>query len=290
MEIVVVDDGSTVPLREIVEARRVVYPFSIRYVSQPNSGPAKARNAGFHASVNDILLFVDDDILAFPDLVARHYQAHLDNPGCIVFGRSPFLQPLQETLDYRYLVKLLSYEREREYQRVNVVASGNISVERKMFLPDGVYRDELRTPAAEEFELECRLNSLGIPIIFAHGAAGWHLQPTTIQEKCRQEFKYGVGAAEAWVKISNIGANKHLARIAETNGYVAWKQDSTKTILKKIVKLVLSQAILRTTLLEVAQYLGGKSRMEVLAFRYFDLICGIYLFSGFRTGLRQFRV
>lgn len=288
VEVIVVDDGSTAPIKETVELRQSNDRFLIRYLGQPNSGPAAARNTGFVAATGDIVLHIDDDILVFPTLLAKHVQAHKDNPGSVIFGQSPFPRPQPETSSYRYLATKLGHHHQEKYRQVEVVASGHLSVERRMFVPDGVYRGDLRTPAAEEFELEHRLNTKGIPIIFASEAIGWHLQPTTIEEKCRQEFKYGVGAAEVVRKMDNIQSNGHLAPFSEVNGYIDRRRDPIWLILKKISKSLLSSRLIRSIMVWLAGRLNCQGRLEPYAFRYYDFVCGIYLFAGYRKGLKEF--
>src|SRR5688572_25667065 len=76
VEIIVVDDGSPEPVKGVVESIPVSPPFTLRSVQQENAGPAEARNNGFREAVNDIVLFVDDDILVFPDLMKAHNRGH----------------------------------------------------------------------------------------------------------------------------------------------------------------------------------------------------------------------
>src|SRR2546427_3259324 len=71
LEIIVVDDGSVVPAREVIEpsAFDILEHQSLFWLRQKNAGPASARNTGFRNASGDIVLFLDDDILAPPDLI-----------------------------------------------------------------------------------------------------------------------------------------------------------------------------------------------------------------------------
>lgn len=172
--------------------------------------------------------------------------------------------------------------------RVEVVASGNLSVEKQQFKGHGVYGDDLLTPASEEFELEHRLSCLGIPIYFTHDAVGLHLQPTSIEEKCKQEFKYGVGAAEVCQKIPGIRNHKHVDGIANQNDLVDWKKDGFRLITKKTGKLILASQMGRRILLTVTKAAEKVRLPDSLLFRLYRILCGLYLFAGFRDGLRRF--
>jgi glycosyltransferase involved in cell wall biosynthesis len=87
-EVIVVDDGSQPSLapvaRPFVEAGGVTY---LRH--EPNRGRAVTRNRAVEAARGDVLLFLDSDSCAHPDLVRRHLDFHLDRgdrPG-VLMGR-----------------------------------------------------------------------------------------------------------------------------------------------------------------------------------------------------------
>ena len=79
-DVVVVDDGSEPCLAPVVQ------PFHarlrLRYVRQPvNQGRAATRNRAIEAATGDVLLFLDADSCAHPDLLARHWRFHADRSG-----------------------------------------------------------------------------------------------------------------------------------------------------------------------------------------------------------------
>ncbi len=60
IELVIVDDGSTDNTSEIVEKLRAE-GYRFRYIYQPNSGPAAARNSGIQEINAEFLLLLDAD-------------------------------------------------------------------------------------------------------------------------------------------------------------------------------------------------------------------------------------
>src|SRR5579862_8396835 len=71
-ELLIVDDGSTDNTAATVQAFISRASFPVRYLSQPNRGPAAARNRGIRESHGDLILFTDSDIIPHHDLVAQH--------------------------------------------------------------------------------------------------------------------------------------------------------------------------------------------------------------------------
>lgn len=86
-EIVVVNDGSTDHTQEVVAAAaeklRLVY---VEYAT--STGRSAAANAGAARASGEILIFLDGDTLAAPDLVARHLEVHRSAPGNVARGET----------------------------------------------------------------------------------------------------------------------------------------------------------------------------------------------------------
>lgn len=86
-EVIVVSDGSIDgTVQALAECH---YPFSLIVLEQQNRGAAAARNHGASRASGELLLFLDDDIFAGPDLIAEHVRAHQNQPGGVVVGPTP---------------------------------------------------------------------------------------------------------------------------------------------------------------------------------------------------------
>lgn len=82
-QIVIVDDNdgtSRDTVKKYVGSNQYVY------LSQRNAGRAAARNAGIRSADGEVVLFLDDDRISAPDLVARHRQAQRDHSDRVVVG------------------------------------------------------------------------------------------------------------------------------------------------------------------------------------------------------------
>jgi glycosyltransferase involved in cell wall biosynthesis len=292
VEIVVVDDGSVLPAENFLKTMDVKKPFTLKSLRQSNAGPAFARNNGFQQAIHDVVLFMDDDILAFPEMLIKHAAGHQKYPGCVIYGYCPYPVPEKQTPAYRFLEKL-SHADESEIEKKNFIAtksiaSGNISVEKKMF-PDGnFYQSSLRTPAAEEFELMARLATRSIPIYFNPSIKGWHLQPTTIEDKCKQEFKYGIGAAEVALKIPDSLDHPNLKSIYYENCGIK-RTDSFKLKSKKSVKGIIARKWPRNFLLKFVKVVEKILPFDSLLFPFYRMLAGVFVFAGVREGLKKFK-
>ena len=72
-EIVIVDDGSDVPLDYLVEMLRSLIDVPIRLLSQPNRGASAARNAGLLSATHKYAAFLDADDIWLPDKLCVQY-------------------------------------------------------------------------------------------------------------------------------------------------------------------------------------------------------------------------
>ena len=61
-EIIVVDDGSTDGTQTWIRTNSFVLPH-VRLIEQKHGGPAKARNRGIEASIGDVIIFIDSDLV-----------------------------------------------------------------------------------------------------------------------------------------------------------------------------------------------------------------------------------
>lgn len=192
-EVIVVDDGSIPPLDDVVN------PYSDRFnlllLTQPNAGPATARNTGANKAQGQYLAFLDDDCT--PDSnwlksLAAHF--HKDS-ACLVGGRTInalsnnlYSSASQALVDYLYAYYNINPDRSQFFTSNNMALSANI------FRIIGQFDTCFPLAAGEDRELCLRWLSQGYRMAYVPNALVYHHHDLTLGSFWRQQYKYGQGA------------------------------------------------------------------------------------------------
>ncbi len=200
IEIIVVSDGSTDGTDEQLLAGRAPVPVNV--IQQANQGPAVARNAGVAAATGDLILFIDDDVVAEPECVAVHLRAHEQTDGeTVVIG--PLLTP--ETWE---LEPWVQWEQNMLYKQYDAMArgdweptarqfyTGNASLARDRFLESGGFDASFRR--GEDVELAYRLNDTGMAFAFDPAARAFHHARRSYESWLSNASSYGRNDAMLW--------------------------------------------------------------------------------------------
>jgi glycosyltransferase involved in cell wall biosynthesis len=91
VDVVVADDGSKAPTKELIESWRARLPCALTHYWQEDDGcrVARARNGAIAAARGDYLIFVDGDMVLHPRFVEDHRDAA--RPDCFIQGARPRL-------------------------------------------------------------------------------------------------------------------------------------------------------------------------------------------------------
>ena len=174
-EVVVVVDGSNDGTPALLQ--HLATPYRLRAIHQRNSGQHVARNRGAAAATAPYLLFLDDDMIAAPALVAEHLRAHRGKEWLVGLGKISMLVPGNA----HWFVRTYSEAWAEHYASLHAghrspswidCWGGNLSVPREAFLQVGGFATDLLP--SEDCELGYRLARHGVECVYVPDAVARH--------------------------------------------------------------------------------------------------------------------
>jgi GT2 family glycosyltransferase len=173
-ECIVVDDGSSDLSRFIARAA------GMRVISTGAPvGPARARNLGARHATGDVLLFVDADVLAPIDVVARVRELFAADPSLAAVIGSYDDAPAQDDFFSQYRNLLHHYMHQTGREEASTFWSGCGAIRREVFLRHGGFCACFVRPSVEDIELGARLRRAGEKIRLVKSLQAKHLKRWT---------------------------------------------------------------------------------------------------------------
>ena len=180
-EVVVVADAAEERLDE-VDAAAAGRGYDARGLSGHRPGASAARNTGWRAARARLVLFLDDDVLPEPALVAEHlawHRAHAeDEVG--VLGHVRWADELRVTPFMRWLEHGIQFD----YPNIVGVEAGwgrfytaNASVKRALVERAGGFEEDALPFGYEDLDLALRMHAHGFRLLYNRAAVAEHLHP-----------------------------------------------------------------------------------------------------------------
>jgi len=191
-EVIVVDDGSD----DFSQALPSL-DLNLRYLTQPQLGPAAARNHGVRAAVGNIIVFIGDDILVPPDFLRIHSQWHEEHPsswhGLLGVAEWP-----ADHLADSYMKWLASsglqfgYDglRTDEPLRYYNFYTSNLSLKRSILL-EHPFDEDFQDAAYEDTDLGLRLERAGFQLFFDPSCRAEHRHIYSLESSCAHRRRVG---------------------------------------------------------------------------------------------------
>lgn len=190
-EVIIVDDGSPVPVRSF--GYHLQDDLIIRILRQSNAGPASARNMGAEHARGDMLAFTDDDCIPTTRWLRELAQSANEAPTGLVGGRTinGLVDNLYSIASQIIVDEAYAYSLSRDSD-LRFFASNNMAVSAKIFHESGGFDSSFRISEDRDF---ChRWIRRGHPLVYAPKALVHHHHRLTLTTFCRQHFNYGRGA------------------------------------------------------------------------------------------------
>ncbi|MBL7832448.1 MAG: glycosyltransferase [Cyclobacteriaceae bacterium] len=195
-EVIIVEDGSTNPCRDIVDNYRD--KLQLEYIFKQNSGPGPSRNVGYAQAKGDYFVVFDSDCIIPPD-----YFKIVDD----ALSRQPFdawggpdrahenFTPLQRAMAFTMSSVLTTGGIRGKKNSVGSFQprSFNMGISRNVYdKTQGFSFSRL----AEDIELSIRMRKLGFNVVLLAEAFVFHKRRTTLRQFYHQVSSFGKGRVQ----------------------------------------------------------------------------------------------
>ncbi|HEV2813067.1 MAG TPA: glycosyltransferase, partial [Solirubrobacteraceae bacterium] len=174
------------PFEVLVVADANAPPVDAAALRAERPGASAARNVGLRAAAAPLVLFLGDDILASPRLVATHVAWHerLPDERVAVLGHVRWARRLRRTAFMAWLERGI----QTDYGSIDGDRAGwghfyttNVSVKRAFALAADGFDEDLPF-LYEDLDLARRLHDLGLDLRYAREAEAEHLHPAALED------------------------------------------------------------------------------------------------------------
>jgi Glycosyl transferase family 2 len=177
LELLIVVDGHGDPAAGVLE--RYDGPLLPRILIQVREGRAAARNRALREAGTPVVIFLDDDVIPAPGLVAAHLRVRRAHPDAVVVGR---VDPLVGSLPWMWHEAAVQrrLHRGRSPRASHWITTRNLSAPAALLLAVGGFTQRL--PRRDDVELAGRLLAHGAEVLYEPDAQAEEAEATTFEE------------------------------------------------------------------------------------------------------------
>ena len=212
VEILIVNNGSVDNTKELLHVEggktRV---FSLRILEEKRRGKANALNLGLTEAHGEILVILDDDVVAERNCLAQHLAAYQSTDFDAVQGKIlPGQDPAGEAADFdrirEYNIPYIDYG--EEIREIRGLTGTNMSFKRAVFEKVGFFDTRLGPGAAgfsEDTEYSIRIRKAGFKIGYTTHAVVYHeLNPNRYGREYNRMVEYRKGLSRSIYRRDSI--------------------------------------------------------------------------------------
>jgi len=251
----------------------------LEVVEQPRAGCAGARNRGAMEAVAPLLMFLDDDMIAAPDLLEAHLRRHATDPGTVVLGA----MLVHEDSPRSFVTEGLARWAEKRNSRlsdhlagipVTEMLGGHITLSRQTF--DALGRFDAAFTAGgrfggEDLDFGWRARSLGIPVVYEPRAIARQVWDKSFRSLCRDIREAGASDVRLARKHPEMAPSLTLGR---SERLPPWERRALRATLARPrrVAAAFSPALVA---LDLAARIGAKGRR----LEHLHAVCRAHLYA-----------
>lgn len=285
-EVIVVNNNSTDNTDEIVNEWKKRFPVELTLLHEPKPGPAAARNAGASIARGGYLLFMDNDVLAGPGLLSKHYEALIRNPDCWIVGQFQNLPEQEATPFGRYRKALFPLLDSGVPCQVDYITGQGTSMPRRDFESLNGFDQAFAVASGEDRELALRAIKAGVRILFVPQIVAFHNDwaGSAIRDYCRRQRIYS--QTEPFFGMKWGDANPRRALYAE-NFPASFARDGFRLYVWKQLKRFLGTSPAQSVLISSAEFLERLAPDSRVLWAFYRLAIAGAINRGFREGLDE---
>lgn len=196
-EVIVAIDDSPKETGRMLE--RLDVPYALRWTAGPHAGPGAARNRGAALVGSDVVLFLDDDMMPTPALLAEHLAEHNGGDGRVCLGQVRLLPELALSSWERYLNRRFEVQYDKLAQpgyEPNFwdCLTGNLSLSQALFRQSKGFDASFATTKHEDIEFGYRLAAWGARFVYRPTALSYHRFVKSLDDGLADAVDNGVSA------------------------------------------------------------------------------------------------
>ena len=219
-EVIVVEDGSKVPCRDVVE--KYLNKLNVKYFSKPNSGPGQTRNYGAERSNGDYLIVLDSDCVLPPDYL-QEIENELQAFPADAFGgpdrAHDSFTPMQKAISYSMTsffttggIRGGKKKMDKFYPR-----SFNMGIRKDIYMALGGFS---KMRFGEDIDFSIRIFKGGYSCRLFPKAWVWHKRRTDLKKFFRQVHNSGIARINLYKKYPESLKLVHLLPMVFTVGTI----------------------------------------------------------------------
>lgn len=220
-EVIVVEDGSAVPCRDV--CLRYASRLNLVYYSKENSGPGQSRNYGAERARGEYLIVLDSDVVLPPGYLSA-VDAELERCPADAFGgpdsAHPSFTPVQKAISYSMTsffttggIRGGKKKLDKFYPR-----SFNMGIRSDVYQRLGGF-SHMRF--GEDIDFSIRIFKAGCRCRLFPGAWVWHKRRTDFRKFWRQVYNSGIARINLYKKYPESLKIVHLLPMVFTVGVAA---------------------------------------------------------------------
>ncbi|MBI3942785.1 MAG: glycosyltransferase [Chloroflexi bacterium] len=289
-EVIVVDGGSEDGTTPAIKDRMEKSPFVLKSCRQGMKGPGSNRNLGLRHATGEVVLFLNDDVFATPQLVEAHQTFHRAHPAAWIGGLGHVDQAaeVQTTPFMRWFVPFPFWLVRQPRLDYTFFWTCNLSLKRAFMLEKGTFTEAVAYGAHEDIELGYRLERQGFELYYLPDALGYHHHPTNFAAECKRQYHMGYYLP---VLITHV-PDPHIyywypipnPKLPPFTG--AWFRSRSRDVVRRAL---LNDLTVPRILRPVIESLETHDTLAPLARPLYWKAMSYYFRKGFAVGQREFK-